>query len=502
MPTLYRYVPHFYRDSVSLMQFAQSLKSRLGADDATAVMATAANLALLRESGLLAEALDPRPDDLLLVIRGAKVGEDDLGAAAEELRRPVRASDEKAPEAGQPPGSVAEAVARAADLNFALVSVPGDYAAAEGLKAMAAGLHVMLFSDNVPVAREIFLKAEARRRGLLLLGPDCGTSIVNGVPLGFANRVRRGPVGVVSASGTGAQEVTSLLDRWGSGVSQALGTGGRDLSEEVGGQATLASLEVLAADPATRVVIVVSKPPAVSARQTLEARLAVLDKPSIVCFVGEPGSPSLAEAARQAFRLAEGRDPDPAEPPGLPPNRAPVPAGGRWLRGLYAGGTLCAEAAFLAARALGTVRSNVHVQGVLPLEDPWISVGHTLVDLGDDEFTRGRPHPMIDQSLRLDRLARETADPEVAALLVDVILGYGSHPDPAAELAAWLNSLPGRPGGLPVPVFASVTGTEADPQSWSASVAVLRRSGVAAYGSSAEAVAAALAWVASLQDNP
>jgi FdrA protein len=502
MPTLYRYVPHFYRDSVSLMQFARNLKSRLGADDAAAVMATAANLALLRESGLLAEVLEPRPDDLLLVVRGVKLREEDLDAAAEDLRRPAQTGREGALRTAEPPGSVAEAVARVKDLNFALVSVPGDYAAAEGLKALAAGLHVMLFSDNVPVAREIFLKAEAGRRGLLMLGPDCGTAIVNGAPLGFANRVRRGPVGVVSASGTGAQEVTSLLDRWGSGVSQALGTGGRDLKEEVGGRATLACLEVMAADPATRVVLVVSKPPAASVRRILEARLKVLGKPSVICFVGEPGSPSLAEAARRAFRLAEGREPGPGEPPDLPPNPVPSPAGGRWLRGLYAGGTLCAEAAFLAARALGTVRSNVHVPGVLPLEDPWISAGHTLVDLGADEFTRGRPHPMIDQGLRLDRMAREATDPEVAVLLVDVVLGFGSHPAPAAELAACLSSLPGRPGGLRVPVFASVTGTEADPQGWSASVAVLRRTGVAAYGNNADAVAAALASVPRPQENP
>jgi FdrA protein len=237
-------------------------------------------------------------------------------------------------------------------------------------------------------------------------------------------------------------------------------------------------------------------------RRTLEARLKTVGKPFVVCFVGEAGSPTMADAARQAFRMAEGREPHSAEPADLPPNPVPLPAGGRWLRGLYSGGTLCAEAAFLAAQVLKSVRSNVHVPRVRPLEDPWTSEGHTFVDMGDDEFTRGRPHPMIDQGLRLDRLAREAADPEVAVILLDVVLGHGSHPDPAAELADRIRSLPLRQGSPRVPVFASVTGTEADPQSWSTSIGTLRRAGVAAYGSNVEAVTAALSRVPGPGEGP
>ena len=491
MATLIRFVPQCYRDSVSLMQFARTLKARPGIEEASAVMATAANLALLRESGLVTQALEPRPDDLLLVLVGDVTDADAAAAEAELLKPSIELEAQRLEEA---PGSVAEALSRDSTLNFALVSVPGDYAAAEGLKALAAGLHVMLFSDNVSVEQEVFLKAEARRRGLLVLGPDCGTAIVNGVPLGFANQVNRGPVGIVAASGTGLQEVSSLLSRWGSGVSQALGTGGRDLKDAVGGSTMLACLDVLEADPATKVVLVVSKPPAPSVLRKLDERLAAYRKPVVTCFLGAPGALTLAGAARKAFALAEGRQPDQRESADLPPLTPPPGCGGRWLRGLYSGGTLCGEAAFLAGAVLPSVRANVAVPGVTALEDPWTSVGHCFVDLGEDEFTRGRPHPMIDQSLRLDRLAREMADPEVAAVVLDVVLGHGAHPDPATELAQFLHTLPPRTEHR-VPVFASVTGTDGDPQGWSKSLATLRVAGVAAYGSNVEAIEAALAFI-------
>ncbi len=493
MATLTRIIPRCYRDSVSLMQFARGFQSRPGVEEASAVMATEANLSLLRESGLLVQSPDAKPDDLLLVLRG-DVTEADLEAAEAELLKPV-ASGGVAP-AERPPASAAEALTRDPGLNFALISVPGDYAAAEGLKALARGLHVMMFSDNVGVEDELFLKTEAKRRGLLFLGPDCGTSIVNGAPLGFANQVRRGPVGIVSASGTGLQEVSSLLDRWGCGVSQALGTGGRDLKDAIGGLGALSCLDVLLDDPSTKVIVVISKPPSPRVAATLEARLRGSPKPVVYCYTGDPRSITLADAAREAFHHAEGRDVDEREDSRLPANCEATPAGGRWLRGLYSGGTLCAESAGLAAQVLGEVRANVAVPGVRPLDDIWTSQGHCFVDLGEDEFTRGRPHPMIDQSLRLERLGRELADPDTAAVLLDVVLGHGAHPDPAGEIAAFLQKRAPRP-----PVFASVTGTEADPQGWSKSLSALRVAGVTAFGSNADAALAAAEFVKSLQET-
>src|SRR5580704_9603583 len=98
----------------------------------------------------------------------------------------------------------------------------------------------MIFSDNVPIAEEASLKHEARERGLMVMGPDCGTAIIGGVPLAFANAVPRGDIGIIGASGTGIQEVSTLIARAGRGVRHAIGTGGRDMHAEVGGLTTLA----------------------------------------------------------------------------------------------------------------------------------------------------------------------------------------------------------------------------------------------------------------------
>src|SRR4030095_10708603 len=138
-----------------------------------------------------------------------------------------------------PLSSIALGLERAEDADIALISVPGDYAAAEALKALAQGLNVMLFFDNVAIADERAIKLYARARTLLVMGPDCGTAIVNGVPLGFANVVRRGDIGLVAASGTGLQEVTCRIHNLGGGISQAIGTGGRDLKDAGGGMPVL-----------------------------------------------------------------------------------------------------------------------------------------------------------------------------------------------------------------------------------------------------------------------
>jgi FdrA protein len=486
----WRFVPQLYRDSVSLMQLSARWGARPGIARASAQMGTAANLALLREAGILAEPPAPRPDDLLVVLSGDGDLESLLDQAERELRAPATAGAAEASGTTAAPPSVREAARADPTLDFALVSVPGDYAAGEALKALACGLDVMLFSDNVSLEQEVALKTEAALRGRLLLGPDCGTAILDGTPLGFANQVRRGPVGVVSASGTGLQEVTSLLDRWGLGVSQAYGTGGRDLKEAVGGRSALACIDRLASDPGTRCLLFVSKPPAPAVRDRLAARFRTLAIPVVACFLGE--GLTLEEAAREAFRRVEGRDP---RHEALPEPRAVAGRrhrSGGLLRGLYSGGTLCAEAAWLCARAGLETFSNVAAPGVLKLDDPWHSRGHSFIDLGEDEFTRGRPHPMIDPTLRLARLAEEAARPDTRCILADVVLGHGAHSDPAGALARAVEALAPDAGGLVPEIWACVTGTEADPQGWSASVATLARAGIRCFGSNASMVTEAV----------
>ena len=500
MHTGLRIVHNTYRDSVSLMQLSARVAALPGVDQASVVMATEGNLALLREAGLLEAAPAASPSDLLAVVRAEapEAVEAALAEAERLLAAPAAPGARRAAREGAP-RSLQSALATMPEANLALISTPGEYAAAEALKALRLGLHVMLFSDNVSVSDEAMLKREGGERGLLVMGPDCGTAIVRGVPLGFANSVRPGPVGVIGASGTGMQQVTCLVDRAGVGISHALGTGGRDLRAEIGGRTMLAALDELAADAATRVIVLISKPPAPEVAARVLERARGTGKPVVACFLGAPAAEvrggtvaaasTLEDAAAMAVALARGERPEPASQalpafpdPGLRP-------GQRYIRGLFSGGTFCYEATLLLAEALENVRSNTPVGRAAPLPDPWHSSGHALVDLGDDEFTRGRPHPMIDQRLRNERIAREAEDPETAVLLIDVVLGYGAHPDPAREIVPALRAARARAEreGRGLALVGFLCGTEGDPQGLARQEAALREAGVVLAASNAQA---------------
>ncbi|MGN6331530.1 MAG: FdrA family protein [Motilibacteraceae bacterium] len=442
-----------YRDSVSLMQVSRAAQQVPGVSAASICMATPLNLDLIEGMGF------PRPEagpnDLVVALRAAD--EDSLAAALAAVEAALAQQRTTAGAAERP--STARSVRAAAarqDATLALVSVPGPYAFVEAMDALEAGLHVMVFSDNVPVEQEVRLKEEGARRGLLVMGPDCGTAVVGGVGLGFADVVRPGPVGIVAASGTGAQHLMALLDAAGVGVSHCLGVGGRDLSAAVGARSTRQALALLDADPATELVVLVSKPadPAVAA--SLESYAASLRTPVLLATLGR-GRPDLTAVAGEVLR-ALGRAAGPWPEWGQA-RRSPRPAGS--LRGLFCGGTLCDEAMVVASELLGPIRSNIPLDPAwalppgLPSEQP--SEGHWMVDFGDDALTAGRPHPMIDPSLRLACLADVLADPATGAVLLDVVLGHGAHPDPAAGLADVID-------GSDVPVVVSLTGTAGDPQ--------------------------------------
>jgi FdrA protein len=491
---------NLYRDSVSLMQLSAKLGALTGVRQASAIMATPGNLDLLREAGLAKGEVAAGPNDLLVALEGED--EDALDAAlaaseAELTRPPARAQDGPR---RTPPRSLEMALQETATANLALISTPGDYAAAEAMKALRLGLNVMLFSDNVPLDDEIALKRYARAHDLLVMGPDCGTAIIGGVPLGFANVVRRGAIGAIAASGTGLQQVTCLIDRWGQGISQAIGTGGHDLRAEVGGITMLQGLDALAADAATRVIVLISKPPHPTvAEQVLDAASRA-GKPIVVNFLGaDPDTVrrdnvhpvrTLEDAARLAVVLAGGAEAKAgaARPEGTP--EAGLAPGQRYVRGLYSGGTFCYEALLLLTEAFGPIASNTPLERELMLADVWRSERHTVIDLGDDAFTRGRPHPMIDQTLRRERILQEAADPGVAVILFDVVLGYGAHPDPASELAVTLEKARAlaRAAGRDLALVGSVCGTAGDPQDLPRQEATLRAAGVLLADSNAAAV--------------
>jgi FdrA protein len=492
-----------YRDSVELMGIAAEIERGPGVRRAGLVMGTPANLAVLDAAGLLApEALAAGSNDLVVTIAADDEGaaESALAQAAQMLAGGGRSGAPDASSAAErsPASTIAEGMAEVPGANLALISTPGAYATAEALKALKRGLHVFLFSDNVPVADEVELKALALRKGLLVMGPDCGTAILDGVPLGFANAVRRGPIGLVAASGTGLQQVSSLIDQAGSGVSQAIGVGGHDLSEAVGGAMMLAGLERLARDEATTVIVLLSKPPSAVVTERVLAAVRRVRQPVVVNFLG--GDPdvvlaagayparTLEEAADIALGLAAGAAAS-GTTSGSVPDVAPGAASGdafedgraaeaargltpgqHVIRGIYSGGTLAAETSVI----LDGLRREIAAD---------------VVDLGDDEYTVGRPHPMIDPRLRSEHIVAAGEDSETAAILLDIVLGYGSHPDPAGALVPAIERARAAAAadGRALPIVASVCGTNADPQGLDRQVARLVAAGVLVARSNAAA---------------
>jgi FdrA protein len=487
-----------YFDSVALMLVQREVRALAGVREAGAVMGTEANKELLRDAGVLSpEGSAARPDDLILAVDAVDdAAADGALAHAEELL--TRRREPAGVQEGYRPKTVASAARMLSGANLALVSVPGRFAAGVAGEALDAGLHVMLFSDNVPLEAEVGLKQRAAAAGRLVMGPDCGTAIIGGSALGFANRVRRGTIGVIGAAGTGIQEVTSLIHRGGAGISQAVGTGGRDLRHDVGGATALAGLAALGADPLTEVIVLISKPPSADVASRLLGAARAAGKPVVVNFVGasvEPGerifpAQTLEDAAELAVQVASGSPPRWTRRDALPGHEAlRLAPGQRYVRGLYSGGTLCYEALRLLEPFVGPVHSNTPLESAQMLPSAHRSIAHTVIDLGSDEFTVGRLHPMLDPDLRLQRLLREAEDPEVAVILLDVVLGYGAHANPAGALAPVIREARGRSrdAGRWLPVVASVCGTDEDPQGYDDQVAQLIEAGVLVQSSNAQA---------------
>jgi FdrA protein len=498
-----------YRDSVELMGIAAQLEYLEGIQRAGLVMATPANLAVLAEAGLAEAAADgPGPNDLVVAVAALDGGAADAALAQAATLLAAGTGDADGQLEIRPATTLGEGLAELPDANLVLVSTPGTYASAETLRALKRGLNVFLFSDNVPIEDEILLKTLAERKGLLVMGPDCGTAIVGGVPLGFANAVRRGPIGLVGASGTGLQQVTSLIHRFGSGVSHAFGTGGRDLDERVGGTTMLAAIRLLRADPGTAVIVLISKPPSAAVAARILDAIRSSPKPVVVNFlggdaaaveaVGAHPAPTFESAARLAVALAGGTAfpgkaadvvsamRDPQLTTRAEEAAARLAPGQGEIRGLYSGGSLAGEAKIVLGAVLGTKRHD------------------RIVDLGDDEYTVGRPHPMIDPRLRNEHIVAAAAEATVGVILLDVVLGYGSHPDPADALAPAIADAMARAisAGRHLLVVASVCGTDLDPQGLERQEQILAQTGVLLESSNARAAMLAACIAAIAEGTP
>lgn len=530
---------NLYKDSVALMRVAQVLLAQSGVVNATLQMGNPANKAILMEAEMLtAEVADASPADVMVVVQAVSTEacEAAIALAKEQLAGTARAAASGA-EQTIPATTLAMGLARRDDAqpaaNIAQISVPGGYAAAEALKAIKLGLHVFMFSDNVPLEQEVALKQEAKKRGLLVMGPDCGTAIIGGVPLGFANNVRRGAIGVVAASGTGLQEVSTQIHRMGGGISHAIGTGGRDVYAQVGGITMLQGIELLANDDQTRVIAIVSKPPAPEVSAQVMQALAQAGKPAVVLFLGSDAISSdaaihtvqtMVDCAAAAVRLEQKLAATSAQAALTQESKKrtqaarasshsssqmqsyPIPkvpkfaASQKYLRALYCGGTYCSEAQTIWARTGLSVWSNVAVNKVMQLANAkQHSLEHTALDLGDDDFTVGKPHPMIDQGARIERLLREAADPAVRVIVLDVVIGWGAHADPASELAPAIAQAKriAAKAKRELAVIGFVCGTELDPQNLVKQETQLRQVGMVLAPNSACAAWLAHQWLQS-----
>ncbi len=473
-----------YYDSAKLMQLQRSLAGLPGVEDAGVVMGTESNKELLSHIGLdTPEVRAAKPDDLAIVVKAQdeKTALETLAKVDEMLAARKSTVDQE-----YMPRSLESAAEMLPDAEWVIISVAGRYAASVTRDALRLGKHVHLFSDNVSIEDEIDLKKDARERGLLVMGPDCGTAMVGGMGMAFANKIRSGPIGIVAAAGTGLQQVATRIHQLGGGITFGIGTGGRDLKAEVGAITFLQALDVLARDPETKVIVLTSKPPSPIVAEQVLKKARKAGKPVVVNFIARAVTTlrdgnlffatGLDDAARLAIKLA-------ANPPALTGDDdlpvAKFTPQQKYFRGLFSGGTLAYEAQHILAGYIPRVLANSPINKELKLPDAFTSQENCIVDLGEDEFTVGRLHPMMDNELRIRRLYEEARDPEVAVIMLDVVIGYGSHEDPASEIAPAIAKCiaEAKNAGRHLEIVVVACGTDEDPQNLDNQIAQLKAAG-------------------------
>lgn len=494
-----------YLDSVLLMNIAKEIVEIDGVNDAILVMGTDMNKTVLEEvDGLTPEAIEASPNDLIisLDLQDESIVKDALSCIENATSRKDK-HDEKIIYP-----SLNSAIDSSSEANLVFISVPGEFAAEEAKCALNRGLSTFIFSDNVPLEEEVYLKKMALEKELLVMGPGCGTGIINNVSIGMMSSVREGSIGIVGASGSGIHEIAVLVDRQGFGISQAIGTGGRDLSEEVGGITMIQGIDRLANDDKTKVIVLVSKPPAPSVAKKILSLVMKSEKPVVICFLGEGQqninkvgghwASTLEEAAMKAVNLLENGEilagdyvvkckEELSQLATIEKNK--LTSEQKYLRGLFCGGTHSEEAIVLLQDMVGELYGNVSFLNCQKLTNPLSSIKNTLIDMGGEEFTKGRPHPVIDPSLLKKRLWLEGNDPEVAVILFDLLLGYGAHPDPVGAIEETIVALRGKTKekGRYLSIVASLCGSTKDPQNFDDQKRKLEALGVKVLPSNAQA---------------
>lgn len=498
---------NMFRDSVYLMRLSNTIRGFDGVLEAEVIIGTDHNKKFLKSGGLWTVEIEKEAgaNDLIIAVRAEN--EEKAEQAIQDALTEMNKSVDRENLLGEfVPRTFETALHNFPGANLALISIPGRYVEREANQILDAGLNVMIFSDNVTLESEISLKQKAKAKGLLVMGPDCGTAIINGVPLAFANEVKRGKIGIVAAAGTGLQEVSTLINNLGEGVSQGIGTGGRDVKEAVGGISMIMGLEALLEDLQTEVVVIVSKPPDTSVTEKVLAVAKKSKKPVVVNFLGGDlnqvsaagcvPAVTLKEAAHKAVSLARKEDAAgevelKVDARLVEEQKGKLADSQKYLRALYSGGTLAYEALVMLEGKIKPIYTNLSYKGAEAIDDVYKSTEHTIIDFGEDEFTQGRLHPMIDPSLRNTRIVSEAKDPETAVVVLDLVLGYNAHHDPAGSALEAIKEAQqlATKGGRHLIFVTTVCGTDSDPQKRNEQVAKLEAAGVLVFPSNADAVA-------------
>lgn len=473
-----------YHDSVVLMLLTNHISTIEGVNKVSIMMATPANKDIFKQSGLDTEELmastandmvivadidDDSMMDTILKETDAFFQKQNSASAGKKGKESVKSWD--------------KALREMPDANLAVISIPGAYAALEADRALDLGMHVFMFSDNVTIEDEKALKEKAHAKGLSVMGPDCGTGIIQSVPIAFTNKVNPGAIGIIGASGTGIQELTTIIDRLGEGVTNAIGIGGRDLNAKIGGITMMDMIDAMESDDSVKVLIVISKPPAQEVRQKISDRLSICKKPVVTLFVGEKPeyheenfyhTYTLDEAARLAVSLVRGEK-VPEATVDVDESEFFKKEDNKTIKAYYSGGTLANEAAMLIKDAMDVKVPPEDIEGYMLQLD-----GNVVVDLGDDAYTQGKPHPMIDPAKRIECMQEAVDDPSTGVILLDIMLGYGSHADMAGALLPTIKELQAKAAAANRKVFfvATVCGTRTDYQGYDEAVNKLKDAGV------------------------
>ena len=475
MEEKYHVIEGRYIDSVLLMQISREIEKMQGVSKASCMVATAENISFLEMAGFHPPSGVSGNSVIIAVeAESSKKCEDAINNAINLIDTGM-VQHKTSYTLDDLPDLISTD-----DFPVVFISTPGEYAYDVADKSLDSGANIHIFSSNVPIEQELRLKTKGASKGLFVMGPDCGTSIIHGKGLGFSNALEAtGDIGIIGSSGTGIQELSVLMDRNGLGVSYAIGVGSNDLKESINGIMSKQALNFLK-ERCSAIAVVCKKPDPSVERALLESMGNI---PSVFISLGSDKQYSSGNTyvtgniddavSHLMSKIGKGRK---IQQEAFPKMKEPG-KDRKLLRGFFVGGSLCYQAqAILHGKGIH-VFSNAPADEQYRVEKDFDNL-NVCIDTGAEEYVAGKPHPMIDPVSRNSFLVRESSRNDVRVILFDIILGYGSAEDPVAGLDKMKNG--------PV-LVASICGTEKDSQGYQSIRKRLEDKGVVVFRSAARA---------------